>query len=505
MVLQDKELKEKALNAVEKNKDVVAGDRFRLTYHLMPPVGLLNDPNGLVYFQGYYHVFYQWNPFETKHGIKYWGHYRSKNLVDWETLPITLAPSDWYDKNGCYSGSAVVHDGKLFLFYTGNVRDAEGERETYQCLAVSNDGVHFEKKGPVIHLPEGYTAHFRDPKVWEESGRWYMVIGAQTVKEEGVIVLFSSDDLETWEHHGILAGSNRNGLADFGYMWECPDLFTLNGKDVLVFSPQGLEAEGIKYNNIYQTGYLVGDFDRENNNFTHGEFDELDRGFDFYAPQTLVDDNNRRILYGWMGLPDETEAVHPTRKHQWIHALTIPRELELVEEKLYQKPVEELKQLRGDHVVFDDVDIKDQSIKLPKVEGKTVELAVSVNKSNADVFTLEFGSVAKLSFNQTLQLVTLERKTIKGDGVHSRSCRLNQLSNLRIFLDKSSIEVFLNDGAEVFTARLFDYDNDPTIQFSAKGTINIKVEKWELILGVRHHKKTKRVFFHEQRTGVDFV
>src|SRR5699024_814478 len=155
-----------ALETVEKQQETVSADLYRPTYHIAPPTGLLNDPNGWIQWKGTYHLFYQWMPFKTGHGAKFWNHVTSKNLIDWKQEEMALTPSDWFDKDGCYSGSSIEHEGKLKLFYTGNVKDND-ERATYQCLAVSEDGIHFEKKGVLIELPEGFTTHFRDPKVWE--------------------------------------------------------------------------------------------------------------------------------------------------------------------------------------------------------------------------------------------------------------------------------------------------------------------------------------------------
>lgn len=188
-------------------------------------------------------------PFKTGHGAKLWGHYSSADLVNWRHEEIALTPSDWFDKNGCYSGSAIAENDVLHLFYTGNVRDGEGNRETYQCLAVSKDGISFEKQGVVARLPKGYTAHFRDPKVWKKNGSWYMVLGAQTENLEGRAVLFQSDNLKDWQFLGDITGSNTDQLGEFGYMWECPDMFELDGKDVLIVCPQGLEAEEMLYQN----------------------------------------------------------------------------------------------------------------------------------------------------------------------------------------------------------------------------------------------------------------
>ena len=203
---KDQELRQAAFEEVGKYQDLVEADPYRLHYHIMPPVGLLNDPNGWIQWNGTYHLFYQWMPFKTGHGAKFWGHYSSEDLVNWTHEDIALTPSEWFEKNGCYSGSAIEHNGELYVFYTGNVKDEEGNRESYQCLTVSDDGIHFDKKGPVVHLPEGYTPHFRDPKVWEQDGSYFMVVGAQTEDLKGAVALLRSENLYEWNHVGVLAG-----------------------------------------------------------------------------------------------------------------------------------------------------------------------------------------------------------------------------------------------------------------------------------------------------------
>lgn len=476
----EKSLLEKAYIAVEKNKVNIEKDPYRLRFHLMPPVGLLNDPNGFIQFNDTYHLFYQWNPFETSHGAKFWGHYTSTDLINWQHEQIALAPSEWYEKNGCYSGSAVEHEGKMVLFYTGNVKDEQGNRETYQCMAVSEDGYSFEKKGPVIYLPEGYTAHFRDPKVWKKENRWYMVLGAQDLDEQGHVVLYSSENLTDWDFHGSIAGPNRNGLKSFGYMWECPDLFELAGEDVLLISPQGIEPEGDKYHNLFQAGYFIGRLDYSNPTYTHGEFTELDRGFDFYAPQTTEDNKGRRLLFGWMGMTDENEQDQPTIKNGWIHAMTLPRVLTVTGNKLYQNPVEELKQLRKNEVLHKRVKIADSNITLEQIEGTSLELELNILENGSDFFEITFRDNVKVEYSTKDQRLSLHRQSFKGDVTESRHCHVESLKKLQIFLDTSSIEVFVNDGAEVFTARYFSSTETNKIVFSAKGQIDFDVKKWDL-------------------------
>ncbi|WP_245799334.1 glycoside hydrolase family 32 protein [Virgibacillus siamensis] len=461
-----------AYNNMAAQQDTVQSDPFRLHYHIMPPIGLLNDPNGFVYFQGQYHLFYQWNPFETKHGRKFWGHVISDDLVHWKQAPIALAPDQWYDKDGCYSGSAVVHKDTMYVFYTGNVKDENGIRVSYQCLATSNDGLTFEKKGPIIHVPEGYTAHFRDPKVFQKAGTWYMVIGAQTEDEQGAVVLYTSTDLENWEFIGPFAGSKMNGFGEFGYMWECPDLFELDGNDVLIFSPQGLEANGYLYNNIYQSGYVAGTLDTEKPAFAHGGFHELDRGFDFYAPQTTEDPKGRRLLFGWMGNAEEGDNRHPTIDHRWIHAMTIPRKVTWNDGKLLQQPVEELKALRQNKTTF-------QVVEGLEFVGSVFESEMLIQACHADIFSIVIGK-NKLTYNRTAGTFSMERQRFDGRGIEARHCRLTNLENIRIFKDTSSMEIFLNNGEEVFSSRMFDDADETRIVFQADGQIEATVHKWDL-------------------------
>lgn len=477
---REKELIAAAQQISKKYQKTVTEDPNRLYYHIMPPVGLLNDPNGFIQYKGLYHLFYQWNPFATKHGAKFWGHYTSPDLVNWKPEPIALAPSEWYEKNGCYSGSAIEKEDNLFLFYTGNVKDEENNRETYQCLAVSTDGLSFQKKGPVITLPEGYTSHFRDPKVWEKDGKWYMVVGAQSLQMCGKVVLFSSVDLENWTFHDAIAGSNMNGLGDFGYMWECPDLFPLDGKDVLITSPQGIEADGYLYNNLYQAGYFIGKFHEQAAKFEHGHFTELDRGFDFYAPQTTLDDAGRRILFAWMGVPVENEEDHPTIQNHWIHCMTLPRVLTLKDGKLYQNPVEELKKLRLDEVIHEQVNVSADTVQLPEVNGPAIELVIAGIHGNYASFEIIFSDTCRFIYDSSNQSVTFERKSFVEDKVETRSCELASLENIRLFKDTSSIELFLNDGQEVFSSRTFNTNEDHSITFAAKGTITFDLSKWKL-------------------------
>ncbi|WP_027340724.1 glycoside hydrolase family 32 protein [Halonatronum saccharophilum] len=484
------EMLREANKYIEENRDKVKDGYYRLKYHIMPPIGWLNDPNGFVQFKGEYHLFYQFHPFSAESGLKYWGHYKSKDLIDWEELPVALAPTKCYESHGCYSGSAVDNDGEFTLLYTGNVKN-DGVRSAYQILASSEDGIEFKKEDdPVIkEQPEGYTAHFRDPKVWKEGDYWYMVIGAQTIEEEGRVLLYRSKDLKSWEYINIIGGSNYNGFGYFGYMWECPDLFSLKGKDVLIFLPQGLEAKGDLYNNIYQAGYVIGNLDYNSGEYSYGEFIELDRGFDFYATQTTLDDKGRRLLIGWMGLPEE-DHKYIEREEGWIHSMTIPRVLDLKNNKLIQKPIEELKELRKNHISYNDIILNNEEMNFVEVEGDVVELLVHFEEWNASSFGLKVrrSEDAKeetlIEYDSVGEKLILSRERSGRGGKGIRRVLLEDINKLKlqIFIDRSSIEIFVNEGVEVFSARIYPDKESKGISFFAKsGKVKLKkVEKWDL-------------------------
>ncbi|WP_238526690.1 glycoside hydrolase family 32 protein [Carnobacterium sp. 17-4] len=445
--------------------------QYELGYHIRPPKGLLNDPNGLVQYKGVYHVFYQWNQTDTTHQSKSWGHMTTKDFIRWETHQPALEPVDWYDQDGCYSGSAIVFEEKLYLFYTGNVRDANGERKSYQCLAVSEDGIHFEKKGPVLEHPiKGYTAHVRDPKVWQgKDGNWWMVLGAQ--KEEtltGDALMYQSTNLIDW----TLTGSLMDETLSLGYMWECPDVFKLDDKDVFAFSPQGLKAEGEKYNNIYQSGYFTGEL-VDNGKFVKDEqpFKELDYGFEFYAPQTFSDEVGRTILYGWVGVMEpEVEASVPTRKNGWLHALSIPREVKYENGKLIQYPIAETTHLREKNPVVIK-STQDERITLASLQQ---DILIEWGSASTD-FVIHLRNEIEINYQAATKKLTVVRTNWLTNNKEERTTFLtNDLMELRLLMESSMVEMFLNKGEEAFTLRYFTTETNQSFSFEH---LNEKVEK----------------------------
>jgi len=448
-------------------------DRYRLGYHIMAPANWINDPNGLIQYKGEYHVFYQHHPYDENWGPMHWGHVKSKDLVHWEHLPIALAPTEDYEKDGCFSGSAVDDNGVLTLIYTGNIFiDREKDiLDQSQCIATSTDGIHFTKEtvNPVIlnHPHEG-SGHFRDPKVWKHNDYWYMVLG--TRKEEiGKVVLYKSKDLRQWEYLGVLAESD----GTLGYMWECPDFFELDGKYVLLLSPQGIEAKGDLYNNLFQTGYLVGDYNYETNKFVHDSFTELDNGHDFYAVQTFLDDKGRRIAFGWM---DMWESNMPTKEDGWCGALTLPRELTLGENnKILMNPVEELTLLRNsEHNVCTNQAITGRYLAETKNDLAEIKVEFDLTKTTAKSIGLKIRGANQ---EETAVMYHIENQKLildctksgkEEDGIRRTMLEANQVLSLRVFIDRSSIEVFANDGQAVMTSRIYPTEERLGIELFAE-------------------------------------
>ena len=468
---------------IEALKRVVDSCPYRQKFHIQPTTGLLNDPNGFSYYDGKYHLFYQWFPLGPVHGVKHWYHLSSTDLVNWKDCGVGIIPGEYYDSHGAFSGSGIVENDKLYLFYTGNTRNEQWERHPYQCLAIMDkeEKITKNKEAIIKELPKGYTDNFRDPKVFKDNGKYYCLVGAEREKDNlGTIVYYESEDLFTWDFKGEI----KSDFLGNGFMWECPDYYKYDNKGILIFSPQGLEAQGDNYRNIFQSGYLIGDeINFENGIFNHGDFKELDRGFDFYAPQTTEDEKGRRILIGWMGLP---EIEYPSDKNQWAHCLTIPRELKLKGEKLIQLPVKELELLRGPHRKESYI-LNNEEKDIEGFNEKSYEVICNFEKFTGEYIGIKLrkGINEETVFYYDIKnkKLVLDRskcgETFATEYDTERKCPyVGENLKLQIFVDTSSIEVFVNDGEEVFTGRIFTKETSNGISVFASDSANVDIDLW---------------------------
>lgn len=415
--------------------------RYRLHYHVAAPVGWINDPNGFTYYKSEYHLFYQYYPYDSVWGPMHWGHVASRDLVHWRYLPTALVP----EKEQCFSGSAVVDGDTMILMYTGHVNlDTEPWANETQYIAYSNDGITFQKyeRNPVISAAPNNSPDFRDPKAWKHGDYWYVVIGSKTDDQRGRVLLYRSPDMINWEFLNVLAESNGDS-----YMYECPDFFELDGKHILLMSPQGMESQGDRYKNLHQTGYIIGSFNYDTFEFTHEVgFQEIDYGHDFYAAQTM-EAFGRRVLVGWFNM---WEQPHPEEEDSWAGAMTLVRELKLVGNRITMWPVKDMIQLRDE--------IKMVGVLQPNQElrfGKTAEIVVFLDLAQKMEIQIEGttgGQKAWLRWEPDVGKVVVDRGS--GD-IRQVEWTPIRSKHWRIFLDASSMELFCGEGEVVFSSRVY--------------------------------------------------
>ncbi|MBR4642673.1 MAG: glycoside hydrolase family 32 protein [Selenomonadaceae bacterium] len=474
------------VTAKDFSKPQVTNSRWYPSYHIAAPSGWINDPNGFSCFNGEYHFFYQHYPYDVKWGSMHWGHVVSKDLVHWKHLPIAIAPDKLYDASGgCFSGSALEKDGKLYLMYTGHVdlpvpnKDGTNRIET-QNIAVSDDGINFEKisANPVIYVPADKgdisANDFRDPKIWAHGEKFYCVVGSRNKAETiGQVLLFESPDLEKWTFKNIAARSEGNQ----GDMWECPNFAEIDGRDVLILSPMNIKAEGKKFLNLQQSGYMLGDLNYDTGIFTHEEFEMLDCGFDFYAPQILQAPDGRCILIAWL---DMWGTPMPEQADGWAGQMTVPRELHIKDGKIFSMPVKELELLRGEKISYENLSLS-KATKLDGVRGEVGELLMTVDLTKSKNFSVELRSFGNektvLSYDKATGIIKLNRdksgKILTGE----REVKISSAAEmkLQIFIDRSSLEIFVNDGEAVFSTRLYPKENSKDIIFvPTQGALHLK-------------------------------
>lgn len=482
--------------AYEKEAGAEIPDAARPKFHLTPHVGWTNDPNGFSFYKGEYHLFYQSNPYDTVWDSMHWGHAVSRDLLHWTYLPCAMAPDEPYDSFGCFSGSAIeLPDGKQLLMYTGVRKEGgdHGEELQTQCIAVG-DGLDYQKysQNPVLDdscLPEGMSRNdFRDPKVWQTAdGSYRCVVGTRKPGKEGALLLFSSPDGFNWKYESILIQNDGR----FGLMWECPDFFALDGRHVLLCSPQDMLPEGFEYHNGNGTLCLIGDLDESGKHFSFEKNQAIDYGIDFYAPQTTLAPDGRRIMIGWMQNWDTCDQ-HGAKERKWFGQMSLPRELSIQNGRLYQKPVRELEQYRSNQISYKNVTV-DGNLTLNGIEGRTVDMEITIRPKTPEAayhkFVVRFAEndkfSTKLSYKPYESTLKIDRKCSgsRRAYIHQRRSLVpakNGEVKMRLILDKFSVEVFINDGEQVMTATIMTDTAAKGISFFADGQVEMDVTKYDL-------------------------
>lgn len=451
-------------------------------FHLAPRIGWMNDPNGFSYYNGEYHLFYQYHPYDTVWGPMHWGHSTSKDLIHWMDLPAAIAPDESFDKDGCFSGSAIeLGDGKQLLMYTGvkKIADNEGNISEFQtqCVAIGDGRDYIKNKNnPVIDsdmLPEGVSkVDFRDPKIWMEDDTFYCVVASRTEDWDGQLLLFSSEDAVSWKFEKILVKNNHR----FGTMWECPDYFELDGKKIVITSPMEMLTEGYEFTNGNGTLCLIG-HSTEDGTFEYENFQSVDYGIDFYAPQTMLSKDGRRIMIAWMQNWDTIS--YRSKDTKWFGQMTLPRELSVRAGKLIQQPVREIESLYGEKIEKSNV-IINKNCEIEGINGRLLDMTVRIRPADDGFEKFEIRVAendllyTSISYDAINSLVEMDRRHCgcRKAVVNTSCCKVRDNDRevtLRIIMDRYSIEIFVNDGEQVMSMAIFtDLDADK-ISFSAKG------------------------------------
>ena len=458
----------------------IAHDPLRPEFHLMPQHNWMNDPNGPIWWKGQYHLFYQLNPHAAVWGDMHWGHAVSPDMIHWKHEAIALAPTPrGADSEGCFSGSAVVYEGKPTFIYTGvqnapadqvTIRDGNDKLRETQMLAVAEDDKLLRWKKdlkPVIATPPAgmMVTGFRDPCPWREGDTWYLGIGSGEREVGGCVLLYRSKDLRHWEYLHKLAQGKPNGKVaanpcDSGEMWECPDFFAVDGHHVLLYSTE---------NKVFWT---TGEYDTKKHLYFPLKSGVLDHDAAYYAPKSFVAPDERRILWGWL------REMRPEAQFSaagWSGAMSLPRVLGVNHDGyLEMKPAAECEKLRGEaasaHVTASEplrikLDVLRREVRIP--------LGTSASKFNVKLMTDE-AKAWELAVDVAGGKATCGEVSVPIPQTPWTD------DSIRIFLDASVIETFVV-GREALTSRVYNVAPGKTeMQIEVVEGEGLTVKHWPL-------------------------
>jgi beta-fructofuranosidase len=468
----------------------LADDPLRPQFHLLPAANWMNDPDGPIYFDGRYHMFYQYNPDGAYWGNMHWAHATSPDMMHWHHEPIALAPTpNGYDRDGVFSGCTVIHDDKGRLtptiIYTGvlppespseiTLNDGQHKWREIQAIATSRDGLRTWQKDPdpvLAHPPEGArVTGFRDPCVWREGGEWMMAIGSGFVGKGGAILLYRSSDLRKWTYmHPLFEGrpalQSAVNPVDNGDMWECPDFFPLGGKHVLLMSTKGLVL------------WYVGNY--KDHRFTAEKDGVVDYGA-YYAARTQLSRDAERILWGWI---PERRPESEYRAAGWSGSMALPRLLWIDDDgTLAMTPAPALKTLRGQPVRWSvgmPPAMRTKALDGMRVKNLAGEIRVELEPDTAVPFNFKLHTERGEIFARiTYRPGESEHQLQLNETYASFIVPAGQSIRLRLLVDGSVLELFGNDSTAI-TDRVYKTPASP-LRVTASDFTNLRsLDVWPI-------------------------
>jgi beta-fructofuranosidase len=467
----------------------LAGDPHRPHYHFLPPANWMNDPNGLLQWKGQYHLFYQYNPHDPFHAHIHWGHAVSADLVHWTDLPIALTPTaERADAHGCWSGCAIDNHGTPTLLYSG-------VHPQVVCLAIGDDDLltwHYSPANPVIAGPPAKLqaetgGHFRDPFVWQEGDYWYLLMGSMRKGVGGLILLYRSVDLTTWDYlHPLLVGdASQVEPVWTGVIWECPNLLTFGEQRMLLFSVAAQDE-------LLYPLYVTGTFRDEH--FSPQTQGVLVHGGYFYAPQVLRDDQGRYIMWGWLR---EGRKSSLSQEAGWAGVMSLPVIVApLPEGRLSLEPAPELTMLREQHWHYDGLELGEASNFLPAdCREDCLEMLAECAPAHNSEFGFRLRSSAdgqeqtRIVYQSASQSLSIEREQSsvnpevnRGKSSVVMEADPGEVLKVHLFLDRSVVEVFVNNRCYL-ASRIYPQRRDSLglELFARKGRVRVSsLDIWHL-------------------------
>ncbi|MEO8426233.1 MAG: glycoside hydrolase family 32 protein [Verrucomicrobiota bacterium] len=444
-------------------------DPSRPIYHFRPPANWMNDPNGPIYHKGYYHMFYQHNPYGDQWGNMHWGHARSRDLVRWEHLPIALWPSKEAGEEHVFSGCALINPQRQpMIFYTSIAQGKSASEYAEQWVATGDSSlIHWQKNPANPVLSEALHGSlkiydWRDPFFFQHQENSYLVLGGhvnQGKDARGVVNLYQATnrELTQWKYVGVLFSHPDSQVKNI----ECPNFFKLGKRWVLVISPHG------------PVQYFVGDFDVATHQFKSVQRGTLDIGGNYYAPNCMLDPNGRRLMWGWINGFKGGNG--------WNGCLTMPRILTVgSDDQLRQEPAPELKKLRGKKSKSTEVAVGNSASFIETGKGDAMEILAEFEPADATAFGLK---VRRSTDGQREIGVSYDGHQLEVAGAKAPFKLLpdEKTLKLHVFLDRSVMEVFVNNRA-CFTRVIYPGENDLGFgAFATGGKVRLRsLEAWPL-------------------------
>lgn len=451
---------ENANEYIINNKDKII-DFYRAKFHMEPPIGWMNDPNGLIKFNNKFHLFYQFHPYLSVWGPMHWGHFISDDLIKYENVEVALAPENQDVESGCFSGCALVDNDKLHLIYTSHYEKEEIKKEN-QAIATSTDGIKFTKSDKLIvdinELPDGVEkCDFRDPAVFKIEENYYMFVGGKLKTDQGVLLVFKSETLSDFKYDFMIGP-----YKEFGSMLECPDYLKIDNKDVFLFSSCSLGKDKNNFHNVNSSLYMVGELDLKNKKFYIDAMKEIDKGDAFYAPKFIAN-HHEPIMIGWLEMWGKLVKTHELN-HGYAGAFTLPRKIKIIDNYLCQKPIDSLYKYTAEV----------KQIKSGDLISRTGILRVKKNKD----FTLILKSLdkkydVKIFANEGYIYLDTTNANNLNPLVRKSDLRYEN-TDIEIVLDSSSIEVFIGEGQDTISSRIFLEDSKYIVEFTSLNNVEFR-------------------------------